>query len=121
MSIYLGMLAHPTDGSDGIKEGIHLRWASHYKLGFPKSGYKLYRKKSQKKNYHCFSVKDLENLNPKGRKKSKYFLDIKLPEESSHLIINYNSPKTDFKVLVPRPISSALHIGNEKSFYKSCI
>ena len=93
------MLAHPTDGSDGIKEGIHLRWASHYKLGFPKSGYKLYRKKSQKKNYHCFSVKDLENLNPKGRKKSKYFLDIKLPEESSHLIINYNSPKTDFKVL----------------------
>ena len=42
------MLAHATDGSERIKKGIYLRWASHYKLRFP-SAYKLFRRTNHQK------------------------------------------------------------------------
>ncbi|MCF6154507.1 MAG: hypothetical protein E3K36_04480 [Candidatus Brocadia sp.] len=57
---YLKMIGHGTNGSDGIEEGIHLRWAFHDKLGFP-ACFKLYRRKSDIGNRYEFQLQDLPN------------------------------------------------------------
>jgi len=33
--VTLSMIAHGTDGSDGLEAGIHLRWSFDQALGFP--------------------------------------------------------------------------------------
>lgn len=40
----LSMIAHGTDGRDGIEAGVHLRWQFDPKLGFPPSGFYLFRR-----------------------------------------------------------------------------
>lgn len=40
------MIAHGTDGSDGIEPGIHLRWAFRREMGFPLGCFRLYRRLS---------------------------------------------------------------------------
>lgn len=42
----LSMIAHGTDGSDGLETGIHLRWSFDPALGFPLDGFRLYRRAS---------------------------------------------------------------------------
>lgn len=42
----LSLVAHGTDGSDGLAAGIHLRWSFDPRLGFPPGGFKLYRRES---------------------------------------------------------------------------
>src|SRR5688500_15941678 len=51
----LSMIGHGTKGSDGIAEGIHLRWSFNDKLGFP-SCFKLYRRQSDTKNMYHFPI-----------------------------------------------------------------
>jgi hypothetical protein len=43
-STELNLFGHGTDGSDGILEGIHLRWFFDRRLGFPLGGFCLYRR-----------------------------------------------------------------------------
>lgn len=38
------LYGHGTDGSDGLPEGIHLRWFFDRRLGFPFGGFKIYRR-----------------------------------------------------------------------------
>lgn len=40
----LGMIYHATNGSEYLKKGIHLRWGFNQRLGFPRNGFKLYRR-----------------------------------------------------------------------------
>lgn len=42
----INMIGHGTNGSDGIEEGIHLRWSFNDKLGFPPC-FELYRRESE--------------------------------------------------------------------------
>ncbi|AET67188.1 hypothetical protein Desor_1537 [Desulfosporosinus orientis DSM 765] len=42
----LSMIAHGTDGRDGLEAGIHLRWSFDPALGFPLAGFRLYRRAS---------------------------------------------------------------------------
>jgi len=49
------MIGLGTKGSDGIEEGIHLRWSFNDKLGFPPC-FKLYRKESDLNNRYVFPV-----------------------------------------------------------------
>jgi hypothetical protein len=56
----LAMVVHGTDGSDGITSGIHLRWAFHYKFGFPPEGFKLYKRKSNLKNKNCIEIESID-------------------------------------------------------------
>ncbi len=49
----LSMIAHGTDGSDGLERGIHLRWSFHYKMGFPPGGFRLYRRESDPATGKC--------------------------------------------------------------------
>lgn len=53
----LNLHAHPTDGADGIAKGIHLRWFFPYKLGFPKNGFRLFRRPSNSKFHVCLDFK----------------------------------------------------------------
>ena len=52
---HLKMIGLGTKGSDGIEEGIHLRWSFNDKLGFPDC-FKLYRRESDLKNKYVFPV-----------------------------------------------------------------
>jgi hypothetical protein len=54
---HLSMIGHGTTGSDGIGEGIHLRWSFNDKLGFPPC-FKLYRRKSDEGNRYHFPIED---------------------------------------------------------------
>ena len=52
---HLKMIGLGTKGSDGIEEGIHLRWSFNDKLGFPDC-FKLYRRESDLNNKYVFPV-----------------------------------------------------------------
>ena len=49
------MIGLGTKGTDGIEEGIHLRWSFNDKLGFPDC-FKLYRRESDLNNKYIFPV-----------------------------------------------------------------
>lgn len=53
----LKMIGLGTKGSDGIEEGIHLRWSFNDKLGFPDC-FKLYRRESDLNNKYVFPIYD---------------------------------------------------------------
>src|SRR5688572_584146 len=55
---HLSMIGHGTTGSDGIDEGIHLRWSFSDKLGFPPC-FKLYRRESDEGNRYHFPIEDI--------------------------------------------------------------
>jgi hypothetical protein len=55
---HLSMIGHGTTGSDGIDEGIHLRWSFNDKLGFPPC-FKLYRRESDEGNRYHFWIEDI--------------------------------------------------------------
>ena len=52
---YLNRIGFGTKGSDGIEEGIHLRWSFNDKLGFPHC-FKLYRRESDLNNKYIFPI-----------------------------------------------------------------
>lgn len=52
---HLRLIGHGTNGSDGIEEGIHLRWAFNDKLGFPVCT-KLFRRESFLQNHYVWEI-----------------------------------------------------------------
>jgi hypothetical protein len=55
---HVKITGHGTTGSDGIDEGIHLRWSFNDKLGFP-ACFKLYRRESNERDHYHFPVERL--------------------------------------------------------------
>lgn len=54
----MALIGHGTKGTDGIEEGIHLRWSFNDKLGFP-SCFKLYVRESDTGNLYHFPVEKI--------------------------------------------------------------
>jgi len=57
----LSIITHATAGSHFIKEGIHLRWSFHHKLGFPAEGFRLYRRESDPANRICINFSEINH------------------------------------------------------------
>lgn len=67
------MLTHPTDGSDGIERGIHLRWSFNPKMGFPPEGFLLFRRESDPSKKKCIDFNKL----PPATLKPPYLYSVK--------------------------------------------
>ncbi len=61
-STFLDMIGHGTKGTDGIEEGIHLRWSFDDKLGFPDC-FKLYRRKSDRNDRYELPIARFDSDN----------------------------------------------------------
>ncbi len=72
----LKLIAHGTDGTDGIEPGIHLRWGFNSELGFPPC-FQLYRRKSDVSKHFCFP---LEQLSGQIKKLPYSYIASKEPE-----------------------------------------